>query len=112
MSESGAVWRQVGPSIDVPDGGMIAVEIEGAKIAIYRVDGELFATDNICSHAFAVLTDGWLDGDEIECPLHGGRFNVRTGKALTSPVECDIRTFPVRDVDDAVHVLLPATSRA
>jgi len=91
---------------------MIAVEIEGAKIAIYRVDGELFATDNICSHAFAVLTDGWLDGDEIECPLHGGRFNVRTGKALTSPVECDIRTFPVRDVDGAVQVLLPATSRA
>lgn len=107
MSQSTAAWQPVGRNDDIANGGMIAVEIAGVKIAVYRVDSELFATDNICSHAYAMLTDGWLDGDEIECPLHGGRFNVRTGKAMTSPVECDIRTFSVREADGIIQVLLP-----
>ncbi|HVZ53077.1 MAG TPA: non-heme iron oxygenase ferredoxin subunit [Pseudolabrys sp.] len=107
MDPNTVAWQAVGRSEDLAEGGMLAVEIAGTKIAVYRVDGQLFATDNICSHAYAMLTDGWLDGDEIECPLHGGRFNVRTGKAMTSPVECDIRTFPVREADGIIAVLPP-----
>ncbi|MBZ9761673.1 non-heme iron oxygenase ferredoxin subunit [Mesorhizobium sp. CA8] len=83
----------------LPAGEMISFEAKGCSIAIYNVEGELYATQNICSHAYAVLTDGWLDGEEIECPLHGGRFNVKCGKALTSPATKDIATYPVRVVD-------------
>lgn len=83
---------------------MRAVSIGDKQIALYNVDGEIFATDNICSHAFAMLTDGWLDGNEIECPLHAGRFDVKTGKGLGPPIPCDIRSYRVRVAGDEIQV--------
>src|SRR5579859_6706081 len=71
-------WKSVATRSSVGAGDMMAVTVGDKQIALYDVDGEIFATDNICSHAFAVLTDGWLDGNEIECPLHAGRFDVKT----------------------------------
>jgi nitrite reductase/ring-hydroxylating ferredoxin subunit len=59
---------------DVSDDGVQQIEIKGCKIALYRCRGEFFATSDICTHAFALLSDGWLDGHEIECPLHGARL--------------------------------------
>jgi nitrite reductase/ring-hydroxylating ferredoxin subunit len=53
------------------------------------------------------LSDGWLDGDIIECPLHGGQFNVRTGQALGDPVTCDLRRFPTRVRDGRIEVQVP-----
>lgn len=76
------------------------------EIAVYNIDGEIYATDNLCTHAFAFLTDGWLDGDVIECPLHGGRFEVKTGKGLGPPIPCDVKTFLVRIVGDDIQVQL------
>ena len=64
------------------------------------------ATDNVCTHAFALLSDGWLDGEYVECPLHGGRFEVATGKAMGDPVVCDLRTFPVRVSGDDIEILI------
>ena len=52
----------------------------GLNLALYHVGDAWFCTDNICTHAFALLTDGWLEGHVIECPLHGGQFDIRTGK--------------------------------
>ncbi len=83
---------------------MQAVAAGDKQIALYNVDGEIYATDNVCSHAFAMLTDGWLDGNEIECPLHAGRFDVRTGKGLGPPIPCDIKSYKVRIVGDEVQV--------
>lgn len=85
---------------------MRAVSIGDKQIALYDVDGEIFATDNVCSHAFAMLTDGWLDGNEIECPLHAGRFDVKTGKGLGPPIPCDIKSYRVRVVGDDIQVEL------
>jgi len=85
---------------------MTEATVGDRQIAIYNVDGELYATDNVCTHAFALLSDGWLDGDVIECPLHGGRFEVRTGKALGYPVEVDLKTYQVRVVGEDVQVKL------
>lgn len=67
-------------------------------IALYRLTGEEFhATDDICTHGQAFLSDGWVtDECTIECPLHGGCFDIRTGKAVEPPVDVDIPTFPVR----------------
>lgn len=74
------------------------------ELAVYGVDGEVFATDNVCTHGHARLCDGFLDGHEIECPLHQGKFDVRTGKALCEPLTTDIRTYPVKIEDGHVFV--------
>jgi len=89
-------WVTVAQLSELGEGEIKGVEVGDKQIALYNVGGEIHATDNICTHAFALLSDGWLDGDVIECPLHAGRFEVRTGKALGPPVEQDIKVFPVR----------------
>jgi naphthalene 1,2-dioxygenase ferredoxin component len=97
-------WTDVAAQADLPTNDVIAVRAGNREIALYAVDGEVFATDNICTHGHARLCDGFLEGTEIECPLHQGRFDVRTGKALCSPLTEDVRSFPVRLVDNRVFV--------
>ena len=88
------------------DGDVLGVSVGEEQIALYNLNGEIYATSNICTHAFALLSDGWLDGEVIECPLHAGRFEVKTGKGLGPPIPCDIKTYPVRVVGDDVQVRL------
>ncbi|QJY33842.1 non-heme iron oxygenase ferredoxin subunit [Diaphorobacter sp. JS3050] len=80
----------------VPEGDVVGVIVAGKDIAFYEVEGEVFATDNLCTHGAARLSDGFLEGREIECPLHQGRFDVCTGKALCAPLTQDIKTYPVK----------------
>jgi naphthalene 1,2-dioxygenase system ferredoxin subunit len=91
-----ANWVTVAARSDLGDGDVLAVEAEGKSVALYGVDGDIYATDNVCTHAFALLSDGWLDGDVIECPLHAGRFEVKTGKGLGPPIPCDLKTYRLR----------------
>ena len=79
-----------------------------AEIALYDLDGTVYATENTCTHAYAYLSDGWVDGDIIECPLHGGRFEIKTGKGLGPPIECDIKTFPVRVEGENIQIKIEA----
>lgn len=99
-------WLDTGITTSISPGSMVPVRMGGMSIAIYNVDGALYATANICTHAYAVLTDGWLDGDVIECPLHGGRFRVKTGEAIGDPVTCNLRTFPVRTHGGIIQVMV------
>lgn len=108
MAESAGTWHAVGAAEEIGPGEMAAREVAGVQIALYNVGGALFATDSVCTHAYALLSDGWLDDDVVECPLHGGQFSVRTGKALSDPAEQDLRTYPVRIVEGQVEILLPA----
>src|ERR1700742_4998244 len=105
-------WLTVVASSEVADGEVVGTTVGEHEIAIYRIGGELFATNNICTHALAFLSDGWLDGEIIECPLHGGKFEVRSGKGLGAPIICDLKTYPTRINDGQVQVLIsqdPAT---
>jgi nitrite reductase/ring-hydroxylating ferredoxin subunit len=97
-------WVAVGNRTDLAEGAMKGVEIGDLQIAVYNVEGEFYATDNICTHAFALLTDGFLDGDVIECPLHGGCFKVKTGEGMGAPISEDIKSYPVRLVGDTLEV--------
>jgi nitrite reductase/ring-hydroxylating ferredoxin subunit len=97
-------WVSVALRADLRDGAMIPVEFGDYRIALYEVGGELFATDSTCTHAQALLTDGTLHGEIIECPLHGGRFSVRTGKGLGPPIPCDLKTYSVRVIDGEIQV--------
>ena len=79
---------------DLPPGRMATVETAaGDQIAVYNVNGELFATESLCPHQGAPLAEGYLCGHVVECGLHGWQFDIKTGECLT--VEDRIRTFPV-----------------
>jgi naphthalene 1,2-dioxygenase system ferredoxin subunit len=99
-------WIDLAAQDAVPEDDVIGVDVSGKSVALYSVDGELFATDNICTHGHARLCDGFLEGYEIECPLHQGRFDVRNGKPLCEPVTEPIRTYPVKIEDGRVFVAL------
>ena len=104
-------WVKVAGIDEVPEGEMIGRSVEGQKLAIYHLDdGRFFATANVCTHEFALLSDGWLEGAEVQCPLHSGRFDVTTGRALCEPLKRDIRRFEVEVRDGAVYVALPDKS--
>ena len=106
MSADETGWVRAASRRDLAEGEPLGVEVAGHSIALYHVDGALFATDNICTHAYARLSDGWLDGELIECPLHAARFDVRTGKVLDPPATEDLKTYPVRVVDGEIQVKL------
>ena len=93
MSEN---WIDVLALESVPEGDVTSVNVDGREIALYEVEGEVFATDNFCTHGAARMSDGFLEGREIECPLHQGRFDVCTGKAMCAPLSQGIRVYPVR----------------
>jgi naphthalene 1,2-dioxygenase system ferredoxin subunit len=99
-------WVKAASRGDLAEGEVLGLVLAGKEIALYDIDGTVYATDDVCTHAYARLSDGWLDKGEIECPLHAGRFDVRTGKVLCPPVTDDVKTYPVRLLGDEIQVKL------
>ena len=88
---------------DVADGAAHAVEIDGVDVAVVRNGDEFYAIQNECSHAQIPLSEGEIEGDEIECWLHGSMFDLRTGKAINLPATEPVPVYPVRvDGDDVL----------
>jgi 3-phenylpropionate/trans-cinnamate dioxygenase ferredoxin subunit len=82
-----------------------AVTAEGKPICLARLaTGEVFALSDICSHEEVELSDGELDGEDVECPAHGSRFNVRTGEVSGLPAEEPVETYGVTVEDDEIYV--------
>ncbi len=80
---------------DLGEGEMIAGRVAGTDVLLCQVEGRFYAMEDLCSHARQKLSTGRLRGHEIQCPLHGGRFDVRTGACTASPASLPIKTFPV-----------------
>lgn len=99
-------WIKIATTDAIAEDDMIAVEIEGRHIALYHVGGTFHATANICTHAYALLTDGFLDECTVECPIHAGRFDIRTGRALDPPVTIDLKTYRLKLEGDDILVEL------
>ena len=99
-------WHKVAQRSKLAEGEIASTTIGDKQVAVYLIGGEVYATDNICTHAYACLSDGYLEDAIIECPLHAGRFEVKTGKALGAPVTKDIAVFPVKIEGDDVLVQL------
>jgi 3-phenylpropionate/trans-cinnamate dioxygenase ferredoxin subunit len=89
-------WIHIANSDQLQDGEVIAISIDKQNVALYQDGDSYFATDNVCTHQFALLSDGYFEDGCIECPLHQARFDVRTGKALCAPATTDLRTFPTK----------------
>jgi naphthalene 1,2-dioxygenase ferredoxin component len=89
-------WIDAAARADLPQDEVIGVAVAGRDIALYDVGGEVFATDNLCTHGQGRLCDGWIVGHEIECPLHQGRFDLRSGQPTCEPATEALRSYPVK----------------
>ena len=94
----------VASTSDLAPGEMMYVEVGDEPVCLINLDGGFYALSDICTHEEASLSDGEIAGDEIECPLHGGAFDIRTGAPVAFPVVVPVETFSVRVVGDDVQV--------
>ena len=90
-----AEWIQVCRAEDVPEGEARAFSVGLREIAIYHLEDGFHATDDLCTHGNASLADGIIDGDAIECPLHLGTFDIRTGAATSAPCTVALGCYKV-----------------
>lgn len=97
---------------DIGPGEMKYVEVgpDEEPVCLINLDGEFFALNDCCTHEEASLSDGEISGDEIECPMHGGAFDIRTGMPTAFPVVVRAKTYAVRVEGDDVMVALAKRS--
>lgn len=101
-------WIGVARLDEVAAGTAKAIEAMGLQLAVFHLDdGTVCVTDNVCTHEFALLTDGWFENGMIECPLHAGQFDVRTGQGQGAPIEEDLKTYQVRVENGEILIRLP-----
>ena len=98
------VWVDVAREHEMPPGSRKVVHVSGVDIAVFHLNGNWYAIEDVCTHDGGELASGELDGDQIICPRHGARFCLRDGRALTPPAYEDVETFPVRVCDGVVQV--------
>jgi len=93
---------------DVADGGAIHVDVAGKPVAVVRSEGDVFAIHDVCSHAEVALSEGEIDGQTIECWLHGSRFDLVTGRPTGLPATKPVPVYPVKiDGDDVLVDVAP-----
>jgi len=97
-------WIDVAGADKLTPGSWKTVDVDGHLVAVFNLDGELYAIEDVCTHDGGVLTGGEVEGDCIECPRHGARFNIRTGAVLSPPAYEDLLTYPVRVEEGRVQV--------
>lgn len=89
---------------DLPEGESFRIPGE-VPIAVFNADGEIYAIDDTCSHQDASLSEGWLEGCFVECPLHAASFDLRTGMPTCLPAKKPVRTYPVVIENDVIYVV-------
>jgi nitrite reductase/ring-hydroxylating ferredoxin subunit len=88
------------------EGLIVPGNVNGRELAFYLLDGRPYCTDDLCTHEDNLLSEGYVDGDEVECAYHGARFDIRTGAATRLPAPSSIRSYPVEVRDGQVYVAL------
>ena len=105
--ESSGKWIEVGTVEDIEEEDVIRLDHGSRTLAIYRLKGDRFyATDGLCTHEYAYLADGLVIDGVIECPLHNGRFDIATGRALRAPACDHLETYPVERRGNSLYVRL------
>jgi 3-phenylpropionate/trans-cinnamate dioxygenase ferredoxin component len=97
-------WHELSGAQAPGEDEAIGVTVGNRPIAVCRSSGALYALDNVCTHQFALLSDGYVEDGYIECPLHQGRFELKTGAPLCAPVTQPVRVYPVKSENGAVYV--------
>src|SRR5712692_6644926 len=93
---SSMAWQKAASLDALRAGEVLGVDVDGTTIALFRIGDEVHATDGICTHALALLADGFVDGDTIECPLHQALFDIRTGEVLSGPAPENLKVYAVK----------------
>jgi nitrite reductase/ring-hydroxylating ferredoxin subunit len=81
---------------EVAPGTALRVEAGGVTVAVFNLDGEFYVTDDACTHGPGSLSEGYIDGDVIECNFHNGQFNIKTGEVVSPPCMIPVRTYPAK----------------
>jgi 3-phenylpropionate/trans-cinnamate dioxygenase ferredoxin component len=97
-------WVEVAAVDELTPGTHRVVDVDGASIAVFNLDGAYYAIEDVCTHDGGVLTGGVVNGEEIVCPRHGARFSIKTGAVLAPPAYEPIHSFPTRVQDGRVEV--------
>jgi 3-phenylpropionate/trans-cinnamate dioxygenase ferredoxin subunit len=100
-----AEWVDVAPASEFGSNSWRTVEIDDVTILVFNLGGEYYAIEDLCTHDYSPLLGGDIEGEEIICPRHGARFNIKTGEALTAPAYEPLPTFPVRIEGGMVQVI-------
>jgi nitrite reductase/ring-hydroxylating ferredoxin subunit len=95
---------RVAAKSDIADRSAISVEIGDSKIALFNLGGRIYAIDDTCPHNGGPLCEGRIDGDEVTCPWHGSRFNIKTGVVTAPPAVEGVARYNVRVSGDDVEV--------
>jgi 3-phenylpropionate/trans-cinnamate dioxygenase ferredoxin subunit len=98
-------WIEAGRAADIPPGDYVSIEVDGTFVAVFNVDGQFLAVEDVCTHDGGGLSGGALEGDQVICPRHGARFCLRSGRALTPPAYEPVRTYRTRVTEGRVEVL-------
>ncbi|WP_161966075.1 Rieske (2Fe-2S) protein [Steroidobacter cummioxidans] len=101
-----ARFVEVAKKSQIPENSVIGAEAEGKLLALVNLNGEIYALDDACPHEAGPMSEGAIEGDEIVCPWHASRFDVRTGRVTMDPAVAGLATYKVRVVGDAVEVEL------
>jgi 3-phenylpropionate/trans-cinnamate dioxygenase ferredoxin subunit len=97
-------WIEVAKVGDIAPGGFRVVEVNGAMVAVFNVNGAFHALDDVCTHDGGSLSGGEVQGEEVVCPRHGAKFNIRTGEVTAPPAYEAVHVFPVRVEDGRIWV--------
>ena len=100
-------WVKVATVGDVKPGEIARVEVGGEPVCLGNVGGEMLAICDICSHEYVELHEGWLEGDEVECPQHGSRFSMRTGAVRGLPATRPVPAYEVKVEGEDVYLRGP-----
>ncbi|MCZ7564815.1 MAG: non-heme iron oxygenase ferredoxin subunit [Burkholderiales bacterium] len=101
-----ATWHRAGPLAELTEDQPLTAKVAGKEIGVYKIGGALYALEDVCPHAYALLSQGFVEGEEIECALHGAKFHIPTGKCTKEPGGRDLKCFPVRVEGETVLVAL------
>lgn len=97
-------WITICESSQVKEDFPFPVKIKGKELGVYLVDGEYHVLEDICPHAYALLTQGFIEDGKVECPLHEAVFDIKTGRCLREPGGRDLNKYPVRLVGDQIQI--------
>lgn len=97
-------WIDVIDEAALANGEHIVIDVEGTEVAVFNIDGEYYAIEDVCTHDGAEIASGLIDGDEIVCPRHGARFCIKTGVVKAPPAYEDINVYKVRIENGLIQI--------
>ncbi|WP_058913812.1 non-heme iron oxygenase ferredoxin subunit [Entomohabitans teleogrylli] len=99
-------WTNVCEVSQVKEEFPFSGTVSGKEIGIYLVDGEYYALEDVCPHAYALLSQGFVEDGKVECPLHEAIFDIKTGQCLREPGGRDLKRYPLRILDNRIQITL------